>query len=126
MTPPNVLSDLIGKTLTKIEQHESNEELIFTCSDGIKYKMYHQQDCCENVTLQDISGDLCDLIGAPILRAEESSNSGDMPPEDMYTDDSYTWTYYKFATRKGYVDLRWFGTSNGYYSESVDFIQIEE
>jgi hypothetical protein len=115
---------LIGKTLTKIER--DNSELVFTCDDGKRYRMYHEQDCCEGVTLDDVTGDLDDLIGSPILRAEESlSNENPLGVTKEYQ-DSFTWTFYKFATIKGWVDLRWYGESNGYYSESVDFVEIKD
>jgi len=92
--------------------------------------MYHRQDCCESVSIQDIVGDLQDLVGGPILKAEEVSNYEPSSKEDIELTKqgnlrgSCTWTYYKFATIKGYVDIRWYGESNGYYAESVDFILL--
>lgn len=115
---------LVGKTLKSIDRN-GDGGLTFIDSEDTKYVMHHFQSCCESVDIESITGDLEDLIGSPILLAEESSNS-DNPKEDEggYTPDSFTWTFYKLATIKGYVDIRWYGSSNGYYSESVDFVKI--
>ncbi len=87
--------------------------------DGSAYAFHHEQDCCENVWVEDVCGDVADLIGSPLVQAEEVvSKEGDPKPEYP---DSWTWTFYKFATIKGSVTLRWLGESNGYYSESVSF-----
>jgi|SRR3990167_7421284 len=110
--------ELVGKTLTKIEN--TGTEITFTCDDGTEYKMYHDQDCCESVSVDDIVGDLEDLIGSPIINASEDSNTPAEAKDKEY-DESFTWTFYNIATAKGYVTIKWYGTSNGYYSESVSF-----
>ncbi len=118
---------LIGKTLTKIEGKIGDDQLIFHADDGTKFRMYHYQDCCEDVSLEDIIGNLEDLIGAPILKATEETS--DKNPEGVIVEryqDSFTWTFYNIATVKGNVTLRWYGASNGYYSESVNFEEIKD
>ena len=119
----NNFDELAGKTLTEIENRD-NRELLFTTSDGEIYRLYHSQDCCEDVSIEDICGDLKDLIGEPILLAEEIIHEPGKNPEGVNIpkyQDFFTWTFYKLATNKGSVTIRWYGESNGYYSESVNF-----
>ena len=112
------VSILKGKILKDIKI-EGTESILFIDKDDIEYEMFHDYDCCENVYIEDICGDINNLIGSKIIMAEEVINR-DLLPLNKY-DESYTWTFYKFATVKGYVTIRWYGESNGYYSEEVDF-----
>lgn len=127
-----ILVKILHKTIIKIIRYE-DESLTFVTSDNKKYKMYHPQDCFEEVSIEDIVGDLDDLIGSPILMAEKITHDKEIPEgltnprkdEDYDGGQSFTWTFYKFATIKGSVTIRWFGNSNGYYSEEVEFKEID-
>lgn len=117
------MDELVGKIITHIAYDYDSLTLVCTDEehDEIYYQFYHSQDCCENAWLDDIIGDLNDLLDWPILKAEEKTNSDYIQPnnEEEMLDESWTWTFYTLATINGYVDIRFCGTSNGYYSESI-------
>ena len=119
MNKTNILDELVGKTITAINGAEKHQHVIdMTLDTGKIFRFYHEQDCCESVYVEDVCGDIADLIGSPITRAEERISTDPLGRENEY--DSYTYTFYEFATIKGSVTIRWVGVSNGYYSESVD------
>ena len=109
------LDFLKGRIIDRIEGDKGGHELKLFMRDGKVVTFYHMQDCCEYVRIEDIVGDLSDLVGEPLLLAEESNDNA------TNVGEYGTWTFYKFGTRKGYVDIRWLGESNGYYSERVDW-----
>lgn len=114
-------SVLVGKTLTAIHGGKDSDRLMFECSDGSEYVMLHNDDCCESVTTEDIAGDLSDLVGQEVIEAREDTNSDDPPESEWGPPESFTWTLYTIRTNRATVVIRWYGTSNGYYSEGVDF-----
>jgi hypothetical protein len=117
---------LLGKTLIDIKGVVGDTEMIFTTITGEVYKLYHYQDCCECVSVEDICGDLIDLIGSPLLVVEEVLSDKNPPGVNIPYQDSFTWTFYKLSTIKGSVTIRWYGKSNGYYSERVDFKAVRK
>ena len=119
----NCLSELVGRHFCKVE-NIGDYELRFYLTENNYVRMHHEQDCCESVYIEDICGDLEDLVNARIVYFEEVSSEDAQPLSDW--EDSYTWTFYRIQTLKGSVDIRWYGTSNGYYSESVDIDFVVE
>ena len=117
---------LNGLTISKIDGAESNSDaVLFYTTDGRCFRLKHHQDCCESVAVYDVVGDISDLIGNPILQAEEVYSNNTNEVADVHIYETCTWTFYKLATIKGSVTIRWLGQSNGYYSEDVDFDEIK-
>ena len=119
------MNRFIGKTFSKVINKENwdktnNDAILFYQGKNLVYALSHWQDCCENVYIESIVGSLKDLQNTPILLAEEVSSEKSNTP-----DGSATWTFYKFGTIKGYIDIRFLGESNGYYSEEASIIDCQ-
>jgi hypothetical protein len=116
------VSSLVGEVLTYIDTDEKNDEIMLTTASGRKIRIYHSQDCCESVRIEDTQGNWHDLVGKVIVEASEDVQpSGDPPPEYP---DSWTRTALTFRVDGATVISRWIGESNGYYSESVDIEDV--
>ena len=105
--------NFIGKQFFHIDKED--DEIFFYCSDGKIYQMYHEQEHSESVYIKNIKGNIENLINTDILNVEIVTKDKKVPY------GTATLTFYKFTTQKGSVTIKWFGNSNGHYSESVDF-----
>lgn len=121
------VSHLIGKTFDEVlfkktlsrKEHE-NDAILFSSPEGTYY-LTHSQNCCEHVYVEDITGELSDLENVPIIDAREDHN-----PDQLWVDGhSITWHFYTFTTQKGTVQIRFHGSSNGYYSTAVDLFELD-
>lgn len=95
--------------------------IIFTTIDLKKYELSHDQDCCEAVYIEDITGCLESILDYPLTVTETFSNDNGVPGNDY---ESFTWTFYNLRTLKGDVTIRFYGVSNGYYSETATLKRI--
>jgi len=104
-----------GDTGASVFAHDG-DRIDFFFTEGPPLRMYHERDCCEQVWIEDIAGDPEDLIGSPLLLAEVACAQ---PIHMINNLEVHRWTFYKFGTNKGYVTVRWCGSSNGFYSVAI-------
>lgn len=116
---------LLGKTIKKAWQE--NDQVIHILTDTGYFKLEHEQECCEEVYISDVCGELEALAGGLVVLAEEASNEvEEMEEGDEQCIPEYCmWTFYKLETSKGGVTIRWNGCSNGYYSVGVDLVEAK-
>lgn len=121
----DVLKKLEGRKIVSVEGKAGDEEVVLCTDDDVRFRIYHEQDCCETVRLHDVDGDLQDLVGHVVSRAEMVSSESEMNDENWreapsrYA-ESWTWTFVKIQNMGASLTMRWFGESNGYYSEGVN------
>lgn len=118
---------LKGETISSITGAEAGKDRIeIVTESGRKFVLYHSQSCCESVSVRNVLGDLASVTGVPVTDATEEI-SQENPADEVKPDyqDSFTWSTFTLVTAKGTLRIRWYGESNGYYSESVSFVEIK-
>jgi len=106
---------LEGATLHAVHfgEHVGNDAVFLATDHGV-FMFTHNQDCCEHVRLESLTG--WSGTGGLVGLAEERTES----KEDEGNWESQTATFYTIRTTGDDIDMRWIGESNGFYSESVD------
>jgi hypothetical protein len=108
------ISELIGAVPIVIT---CDKDTIIMRTNRGTMKFLHHYECCEDVNIEDVNGNWDDLIGHPLLVAEERTS---FVEDNADHDGIFGWTFYTFRGLNGSVDVRWYGTSNGYYGVGVD------
>lgn len=78
------------------------------------FMFHHVQDCCESVILAD-EPDLTNFVPGEVIVCAETRT------EDLEVGYGIgKATFYNIVTHSNFVDMRWYGESNGYYGVGVD------
>ena len=117
--------ELKGQVIKEITGLEKDSPEVHIVTNQTTYKLYHHQDCCESVLVENVIGDEKDILNEEIIFAEEDAGAND---PDWYTEYdrlySHTWTKYVLKTKNASLEFWFLGESNGYYNESVSIKKI--
>ena len=116
-TDSNFAVALKGETITEIiGAEEGSKEVTILTKSGRRFQLYHQQDCCEHVSIQLIGGSVEDILNQEVTEATEIIT-------DYPSGESATKTIFGLKANYSTLVIEWLGQSNGYYSESVSFVE---
>jgi hypothetical protein len=119
--------ELIGKRINGIFLANDSWALVFRTTQGEFMRWDTENDCCNSVWFNHITGVNCvgegnvfDLLrGALVVRTEDKGWNDNRDAEDGYEviQDGF-WTIH---TDRGYIDIEVRNSHNGYYGGSVSF-----
>ena len=115
----NINTLIAGRKVLAVSgtQHLSEEVRIMVEDTGV-LTFKHEPDCCEKVVLVvDDKDDFFGLKGATIIGLELAESGVKREVKDEFVGDSETWTFLRLCTSQGPYTFRFYGSSNGYYSE---------
>lgn len=110
------ITDAIGRKIVSV--YVNSEMINLNFADGGYIQLYHEQDCCESVWLEnhkEVGEELKRMVGQTIRVFKERTTHS----VGGYS-DSVTCTFYTIRTDMESCDFMFRGESNGYYSERVD------
>ena len=123
MNELEIIKEVIGLKFSKggrITYDSNHQDLFFLESSKFKVQIYVVEDCCNGSWIEDIEGDVHDIIDEPITMFELVSNREE--ENDYYK----TWTFIKIGTKKGSITIRFVGESNGYYTEHASVFILDK
>lgn len=104
------IEDFVGLTFTKVDA----DGTFYTAEK--KYDMYHSQDCCERVVLDETVGNINDITDEVITDAFTTDDGAE---DDDRSYEYVEYTNFHVVSAKGTVVFRWIGSGNGYYGTGV-------
>lgn len=106
----------------QIEAVAVHNDVLYLCTRQAIFAIRHEQDCCEDVWFVDGEEDISDMVGDYLVKIRI-----DVSPQDRDSnriDECSTWTFVTIQTLRNSYSFRWYGESNGYYSETVQLDDI--
>ena len=96
---------------------QGSQSVMIRLSNGsyIEQDSGYDEYCDACIRIDQINGEVSKHIGATILKLDEK-----IVEDVASTNEPATAIFYTLQTSKGYLDWRWSGESDGWYSETVN------